>query len=328
MQNSARPQILIVRLSSLGDIIHTYPMLYDIKSNFPLATVDWLVDQSFVSLVELNPLVNNVITIPLRCWKKEKLKLLANFRQWRKLNTQKNYDYIIDSQGLVKSALIAKSFNGMIYGLGKNSIREKIASLFYYKKFETGKQLLAITKNRILASMIFGYKINKDIAEFGLNQINYPAPQLNIAKKYVIFFHATSKDSKKYPAKQWAELAQYLIKHHNLCVILPYGSEKEKGEALEIQAQINSTDAIVPPQVLNYTQLSGLISNAVFIFGVDTGLIHLANALNKKLIAIYVDTNPKKTGIFASNIAKNIGNINQPPSVATIINLYQNIMKI
>jgi heptosyltransferase-1 len=317
-------KILIVRLSSLGDIIHTYPMIYDIKKNLPDASIDWLVDENFVDLVKLNPLVDNIVSIPLRKWKKDKLSLFSNFRQWRKQT--KTYDYIIDSQGLIKSAFLAKCFNGHIYGLGRNSIREKLACFLYNKRFETGKQLLAITKNRVLASMIFGYNIDTANLDFGLS--NLITLDNEIAKHYVILFHATSKESKKYPKEYWAKLAVYLINNHNLSVILPFGSEQEKIEALEIKALINSENVHVPDNVFDYAKLTVLISNAEFIFGVDTGLMHLANALNKKLIAIYVDTNPEMTGIFESDIAKNIGSKNVIPVVNEITQLFESIMKV
>ena len=196
----------------------------------------------------------------------------------------------------------------------------------YNKRFETGKQLLAITKNRVLASMIFGYNIDAANLNFGLsNLITYDN---EIAKNYVIFFHATSKESKKYPKEYWAKLAIYLINNYNLSVILPFGSEQEKTETLEIKTLINSENVHIPDNVFDYTKLRVLISNAEFIFGVDTGLIHLANALNKKLIAIYVDTNPEMTGIFESDIAKNIGSKNVIPVVNEITKLFESIMKV
>src|SRR5947208_3610537 len=112
--------ILIVRLSSLGDIIHTYPMLYDIKTNIPNCNVDWLVDDEFVELVKLHPLVNNVVSIPLRKWAKNKFTLLKNFITWKKklkLEYKNNhYDYILDSQGLLKSAILTRYFNGKTIG--------------------------------------------------------------------------------------------------------------------------------------------------------------------------------------------------------------------
>lgn len=335
--------ILIVRLSSLGDIIHTYPMLFDIKTNLNNCSIDWLIDSDFTNLVELNPLIDNVISIPLRSWLKNKTTLLIKFFRWRKLQKQqlgnKYYDYIIDSQGLLKSAILTTCFNGTVVGLGRNSIKEKLATLFYQRKYEVGKQHLAITKNRLLASNIFNYKINVNEVNFGLlatpniivKKIINSLRRSNLStNKYVIFFHATSKDSKKYPLDKWASLANYLINLRNFDVILPFGNEKERSESVQLQQMI-TTDidhVIIPQNRLNYSELTPLILNAEFIFGVDTGLVHLANALNKKLIAIYLDTDPSKTGIYTSNRAKNIGGIGQIPNIQKIISLFDNIMKV
>ena len=320
------PKILIVRLSSLGDIVHTYPMLYDIKHNLSGVTVDWLVDENFVNLLQLNPLVDNVISIPLRKWKKNKLSLFSNFLKWRK--QLPSYDYIIDSQGLLKSALLAKCFKGTIYGFGTSSIREKVACLFYNKKYETGKNLLAITKSRILASKIFDYPIDKNNVNFGFEYSQLGHTNLQLTKPYVVFFHSTSKDSKKYPKQLWAEIATYLIENHNLSIVLPFGSIQEECDSREIKRLIDSDKVYVPDNVLDYLVLAELIKDSTFIFGVDTGLIHLANALNKKLIAIYTDTNPELTGIFESKIARNIGNINLVPSVNDITTLFESILRI
>ncbi len=240
MQANSTPKILIIRLSSLGDIVHTYPMLYDIKSHFAECQVDWLVDESFADLVKLNHQIDNVIPIPLRRWKKNKLGFLFNLKIWKNEIKHLEYDYIIDSQGLVKSALLAKCFSGKIYGLGKNSIREKLASYLYHEKIETGKNLLAVTKNRLLAAKIFDYEIDLNSINFGLNKSDYPALQIIQGKKYIIFFHATSRDSKKYPVQYWVDLANFIIKKYDVMIILPYGSLKEKGESENIQNLIGS----------------------------------------------------------------------------------------
>lgn len=328
MQANSIPKILIIRLSSLGDIVHTYPMLYDIKKHLGECQVDWLVDESFIDLVKLNHQVDNVIAIPLRRWKKNKLGFLSNLKTWKNNIKHLEYDYIIDSQGLVKSALLAKCFTGKVYGLGKNSIREKLASYLYNEKIETGKKLLALTKNRVLASKVFGYQIDQNIVNFGLDKSDYPELKVTQDKKYIIFFHATSKESKKYPVQYWVDLANFIIKKYDFTIILPYGSAKEKSESINIQELIASPNVIVPEVRFSYAELSGLISHAEFVFGVDTGLIHLANALNKKLIAIYIDTDPAKTGIFESNIAKNLGNIDISPACNQLIDLFENILEV
>lgn len=329
--------ILIIRLSSLGDIVHTFPMIYDIKKNYPEAQIDWLVDSSFQDLIKINPNINEIITIPLRAWSKDKLALIRNIIPWKRAIQirfgQKHYDYIIDAQGLLKSATLTKCFNGEVYGLGKHSIREKLATLFYKHKIETGKEHLAIQKNRLLAAKIFNYTIDQTYVNFGLNkndQTNCHS-QLNPGSTInkVVFFHATSKDSKKYPIANWVELAEYLITQHNLQIILPFGSDKEREESQQIKATLSQYPDMVtvPEKRMSYFELVELIKAAYFIFGVDTGLVHLANAFNKKLIAIYTDTNPEKTGVFATPRAKNIGNIDKIPRVEEATNLFTTLIK-
>jgi heptosyltransferase I len=316
--------ILIIRLSSLGDIIHTFPMIHDIKVNFPEAQIDWLVDSSFEELVIMNPNINQAITIPLREWSKNKFTMIYKILSWGNKYRTHSYDYIIDAQGLIKSAVLNKFFKGDTYGFDKTSIREKLASIFYKHKIVTGKNHLAIQKNRVLAANIFKYNIIASEVKFGL--IN--SPKTNNSEPYAIFFHATSKNSKKYPTKQWIELAKYLITIKQFKILLPFGNKTEQQESEEIKSLLSeySNFIEIPQKRLNYFEISKLIINADFIFGVDTGLVHLSNAFDKKLIAIYTDTNPEKTGVFETNIAKNIGGIAKIPETAEVINLFENIL--
>lgn len=315
-------KILIIKLSSLGDIVHTFPMVYDIKKHVKNCQIDWLVDESFADLVKLDNNVDNVISIPLRKWKKNKLFAIIEVFKWKKQLSNTYYNYIVDAQGLIKSAIFTKFFTGKVYGYDKNSVKEKFASLFYKNVCAVDKECLAITKNRILAAKVFNYKIDNNKLNFGINSI-----VKNINKNpYIIFFHATSKNSKKFGINNWVTLADYLIKQHNLNVILPFGSDNEYEESLQIKTQTDSNNIKLCDKVLNYNELVNLIFGAKFVFGVDTGLVHLTNALNKPVIAIYTDTNPQKTGIFESKIAKNIGYDGNPPLVSDVIDLFEKII--
>ena len=319
-------KILIIRLSSLGDIVHTYPMVYDIKKNVPDCQIDWLVDEAFVDIVSLCPGINEAITVPLRKWKKNKLQALFNFLLWKKSIKNKNYDFIIDSQGLGKSAILTKVFNGNTYGFDTNSVREKLATKFYTNKYEIDENNLAITKYRLLGKKIFNYKIDIKEVNFGLIE-DKSKKNVIVLDKYVIFFHATSKPNKEYGVNNWATLADYLIKVYKLKVMLPFGNDGEKNQALQIKKIVDSDKVEVFDNVLDYFTLANLINKSEFVFGVDTGLIHLANAMNKPLIAIFVDSDPHKTGIFESNIAKNIGDSKKPPLITDVIDLFEKIKK-
>ena len=317
-------KILIIRLSSIGDIIHTYPMIKDIKNNIN-CSIDWIIDEDFVELLKYNNNVDNIISIPLRKWKKNKFKFIFRLLKWKKKLKDIEYDYIIDSQGLLKSAILTKFFNGVSYGYDFYSIREKIASIFYNKKINVSKLLLATSKNRVLSQKVFNYHIDKNKIDFGMQKY-YSNRLLNY--NYIIFFHATSNVKKEYSFINWINIAKYVLSNTNLKIVLPYGSMIEKQKSLAIKNYINSDNIIVPDSIFNFKELHSLIYNAEFILGVDTGLIHLSNALNKKLIAIYTYTNPNKTGIVESNIAINIGGINVLPNYNEIISIFNKIIKI
>jgi heptosyltransferase I len=320
-------KILIIRLSSLGDIVHTFPMVDDIKKNVANCQIDWLVDEAFADIVKLCPNVNKVITVPLRKWKRNKLQAFFNFLSWKNSIKNKDYDFIIDSQGLGKSAILTKVFNGETYGFGAYSVREKVATSFYKNKYEVDANNLAITKYRLLGKNIFNYDVEIKNVNFGL-VVNKAQNNVLSLDPYVIFFHSTSKSAKRYSNNNWATLADYLIKMYNLKVVIPFGNEEEKLQALQIKKIVDSDKVEVFDKVLDYFTLADLIDKSEFIFGVDTGLIHLANAKGKKLIAIFVDTSPQKTGIFESNIAKNMGDIKSPPLISDVIDLFEKMKKI
>lgn len=320
--------ILIIRLSSLGDILHTYPMIYDIKSNVEKCQIDWLVDESFAEILQINNNVDKIITVPLRKWKKSKNKVLVikEIYNWYKKNaTQKKYDYIVDSQGLIKSSLLSIFFKGKVYGFDKTCVREKLATIFYNYKYKIPNQYISHTKNRLLAQSIFNYPINLNQINFGINYISHDLDISHLKKPYVIFFHATSRTEKEYPIPYWVELANYLIKNYNLGIVLPFGSSREYENSKLISHQINSTNVFIPDKVYSYLKISSLIANSYFIFGVDTGLVHLANTLNKKIIAIYTDTNPQNTGIIESQNAKNLGAKGVIPTIQEVIDVFEDI---
>ncbi|MFN8770376.1 MAG: lipopolysaccharide heptosyltransferase I [Neisseriaceae bacterium] len=320
-------KILIIRLSSIGDIIHTFPMVYDIKNNIKDVCIDWVVDESFKDLLKYNKNVNNVITVPFRKWKKNKIKLIYNFRNWYKQLENKEYDFIIDSQGLIKSAILTRYFNGNVYGYDCSSAREKLASFLYKNKIKISKNVLATTKNRLLCQKIFNYNINLQHIDFGIEEYFKEENIKIVDYEYVIFFHAASKDEKKYPIENWINVANHILQNSKLKIILPYGNKKEKQESFEIKNKINSDRVIVPEKIYSFSEIYFLIYGASFIIGVDTGLIHLSNALNKKTIALYTNTDSKKTGIIETDISKNLGGIQLIPDYKEINLLFDKIMK-
>ena len=183
MKNSPAPiKILLIKMSSMGDIFHTFPAITDLKTHYPEIEIDWLVEDSFKEIVAWHPAVNRVVPIHLRRWMKERnKKSWQEFKAWRNTLCEQEYDLVIDAQGLFKSAVIAKMVSAkVIHGFDKNSAREAIASYLYHKKYYVNKNQHAVTRTRQLLSQVLNYTPATTL-NFGINQ-NFSHVQKNSQK--------------------------------------------------------------------------------------------------------------------------------------------------
>ena len=337
-------KLLIIKTSSLGDVIHCLPVIHDIRAHFPNAQIDWVVEEAFADIPRMHTGVNRVYTVAMRRWRKElfSLKTWQDIAEFKKIIKQNQYDAIIDCQGLLKSALICKqtltTIKGEKHGYDKNSIREPIASQFYEKKYAISYNQHAVTRNRTLCAMSLNYALPTNAPDYGIakpaiSTLNsLPASRMDIGlqactemilssgiklNNFIIALHGTSRDSKLWPIENWMSLGRELAKQ-NINLALPWANESELARAKEIASQLQN--AIVLPK-LSIAQIARVISQAQAAIGVDTGLCHLAAALNISTIAIYTDTNPALTGVMAGNIAPaiNLGGIAQTPSVDEVL---------
>lgn len=321
------PQILLVKTSSMGDVIHNLPVIADILAHYPTASFDWLVEESFAEIPSLHPQVRNIIPVAVRRWRKS----LFSRSTWQEIRALKKrlehtqYDLIIDTQGLLKSAVLAKFAQGAIHGMDSDSAREPLASLFYSHKHAVARSLHAVHRNRILAALALNYPIPQSLPDYGLSNFHSAENKLELPRDYAVFLHGTSRDSKLWPVSHWIALAEKL-KSFNLQVLLPWSNPAEEKRAQEIAAQ--SDNVTVLPK-LKLTPLAGILANSRLNIGVDTGLMHLSTALNKPSIAIYTDTNPEFTGVLPGieNLAINIGGKAQIPEVEEVFKLASGFMQ-
>lgn len=307
------PKILLVKTSSMGDVIHNLPMVSDIRRHFPDAQIHWVVEETYQAIPAMHPGVSKIITVALRRWRKtlwkaQTWKELANF--FKRLRSE-HYDFILDSQGLIKSALIARLAKGRRRcGLGRGSARE-FMPLFYDQAFDIPRTLHAVQRTRSLAAQVLGYAPDNK-ADYGIH-----AKPANFSwlprRDYAVLLHATSDRQKLWPEAQWVELGARLNQSALTCV-LPWGSTDERARS-ELLAQ-RMQHAVVPPQ-LGLNDAASLLAGAKAVIGVDTGLTHLAAALNVPVVGIYCASRPEKTGIHSES-ALNLGGINQPPTVVSI----------
>ena len=314
-------QILLVKTSSMGDVIHNLPVVADILAHYPQAKFDWMVEEGFAEIPRLHPEVRNIIPVAIRRWRKS----IFSRNTWREISDLKtrlkhtHYDAIIDTQGLLKSAIMANFAQGEIHGMDYDSAREPLASLFYSHKYPVARNQHAVQRNRALAAQALKYPIPQSFPDYGLGNLTSQQNNLELSHHYVVFLHGTSRDSKLWPASHWIALAEK-FKQFNLQVLLPWSNPSEEIRAKDIAAQ--SSNVQVLPK-LKLTALASILANSKLNIGVDTGLMHLSTALNKPSIAIYTDTNPEFTGVLPSieNMAINIGGKAQIPSADDVFRL-------
>ncbi len=312
--------ILFIKTSSLGDVIHQMPAVMDARRWHPNAHFHWIVEEAFAPLVRLHPAVNEVIAVATRRWRKAPLSPatwgeVARFvRQLRK----HEFEHIIDSQGLLlKSALIARIARGRRHGYDARSIREPAASPLYDVRHRVDSSLHAVARNRTLTGLALGYA-PEGAAEFGL-------PRETLASrpgKYAVFLHATARSHKEWPEASWIALARAL-QGRNVSLVLPWGTEAERFRGERIAAA--AAGAVVPKrQPLD--MVAPLIAGASFVIGVDTGLLHLAAALGVPLIGIFVASDPGRTGPVGRGPIAIVGGSATMPTVAEVVSAVDRVM--
>jgi heptosyltransferase I len=302
----------------MGDVIHNLPVVTDLARAFPGIEIDWVTEAPYAELVALHPNVNHVFSIHLRALKKQwwRASLWAQFREERRKLAAQKYDCVIDTQGLVKSALVARGARQPISGFSPSVAREPMAARFYDRTFEIEREQHALERNRQLVAAAMGYKIST-AADYGLNT-QMPRPVWLSGQRYAVLLHATSRADKQWPIAHWVALAKKL-NERGLMVVVPWGSEAERKVSEQISSSVAS--ALVPP-AMNLAVAAKLLANAAAIVGVDTGLAHLAVAFNRPTVGIYVSTQPALTGLHGGGSAINLsgGSTSQPtnPSIDAV----------
>lgn len=318
-------RILIVKTSSLGDVIHCLPVVSDIRRQRPDAHIDWVVEESFADIPRLHPGVDQVIPLAIRRWRKS----LFSAQTWGEISAfrgrlkQHAYDLVLDCQGLLKSAIVSRqaiiTASGHYAGHNNISAREPLAARFYDQSYAIPTSAHAVERNRWLAAAALNYSLNKLPCDYGLAPTPLQADWLPQPTAYAVFLTATSRDDKLWASENWVALGQQLLAQ-GIAVVLPTGNAAERERATRIAAQIAA--AIVAPP-LGIAELAGVIAGAAFVVGVDTGLTHLAAALARPTVAIFTATDPALTGVYAgedqASSSINLGQRNAPPSVADVL---------
>lgn len=282
----------------MGDVIHTLPALTDASKAIEDLRFDWVVEESFAEIPRWHTRVDKVIPVALRRWRKQPLLAIQNgevqrfFHQLR----EQPYDYVIDAQGLLKSALLTRLSKGKRCGLDFNSARESLAALFYQQRSKVAKAQHAVTRTRQLFSQTLNYPLPTDIPHYGIDTQRLTShPSLtNLAEKTLLFIHGTSRDNKCWPEAYWIELGN-LAHQAGYTVQIVWGSEEEKQRSERIAAACPS--AKVAPK-LKLAEVAALLSQTKAAVAVDTGLGHLAAALGTPTVSLYGPTDPELIGTY------------------------------
>ncbi len=308
------PRILLIKTSSLGDVVHNLPVVADIAAARPDVSIDWVVEEGFAAIPRLHPRVSQVLPVAVRRWRRA-LWCPAVWREMRAFVTTLracDYDAVIDSQGLLKSAWIARAARGMRHGLDRESSREPLG-LFYDHTHHVPWGQHAVERNRQLVAQALGYTPSAP-AQYGITAATQSFSWLN-SDAYAVLLHATSAERKLWPEERWIGLGQALAAQ-GMVSVLPWGTAAERERSARLMQHI--PQAVVPER-LELSALAALLAEARVVIGTDTGLTHLAGALGAPTIGIYCATDPAATGLHACMRGVNLGGIAALPSVAQVI---------
>lgn len=291
-------KVLIIKTTSLGDVIHTLPALTDAGKTIPGIRFDWVVEQPFAEIPAWHPLVDKVIPVAVRRWRKQPLQAIksAEWQQFYASLRSTQYDLVIDAQGLVKSALLARLAPGKRAGLNFRSAWEPVASLLYNEVYAVNPEQHAVARVRQLFAAALGYAAPMTVPDYGLDSGRLPQPSQEY-QNYMVFLHGTTWATKHWPEGYWRQLAQR-VTEAGYQLLLPWGSDSEQQRAERIAANL-ANGKVLPKMAL--LEIAGILSQAVAVIAVDTGLGHLAAALNVPTINLYGPTNPVLTGTAGAN---------------------------
>ncbi|AJZ87584.1 ADP-heptose--LPS heptosyltransferase [Klebsiella michiganensis] len=292
-------RVLLVKTSSMGDVLHSLPALTDAMHAIPGIKFDWVVEEGFAQIPGWHPAVDTVFPVAIRRWRKS--WFASKTRSERKAFYQalkaREYDCIIDAQGLVKSAaLVTRKAHGIKHGMDWNSAREPLASLFYNVRHSVAKQQHAVERVRELFAQSLGYtKSDRQgdyaIAPHFLNYLNADNGQ------YAVFLHATTRDDKHWPETHWRELIG-LLDGSGVRIKLPWGAPHEEARAKRLAEGFDFVD-VLPKMTLE--EVAKVLAGAKYVVSVDTGLSHLTAALDRPNVTLYGPTDPGLIGGYGKN---------------------------
>ncbi|WP_140918983.1 lipopolysaccharide heptosyltransferase RfaC [Limnobaculum xujianqingii] len=292
-------RVLIVKTSSMGDVLHTLPALTDAQNAIPNIQFDWVVEEGFAQIPDWHSAIDQVIPVAIRRWRKswfsadtrkERTTFIAQLQQ-------RHYDAVIDAQGLIKSAfLITRKARGTKHGQDSHSAREPLASWFYDVKHSIPKNQHAVERTRQLFAQSLGYPMPDRKGDYGIARRFLATPPAD-ANSYLVFLHATTRDDKHWPEQHWRELIA-LTTDSGFKIKLPWGAPHEHERAKRLAKGFQHVEVL--PK-LSLEEIANVLAGARAVVSVDTGLSHLTAALDRPNITLYGPTDPGLIGGYGKN---------------------------
>lgn len=276
--------VLLIKLSSLGDIVHTLPAVEDATRQG--VTFDWVVEESFADLPALHRGVREVIPSALRRWRRSVPSSLGEVFSFRRTLRKENYEIAIDAQGLIKSAVVGRWARSSVYaGFNWSSASEAMASLFYSNYKDVDNTAHAVDRLRSLFAQVLGYEVPEGEPDFGLEARDKPG-------NHCVLIHGTTWATKLWPEEFWVRIARRAV-DFGMTPVLPWYSQVERLRAERIASQVDGSEAVGS---LRLASVVGFLARARAILGVDTGLSHLAAALGRPTVVVFGPTDSRLTG--------------------------------
>ena len=331
-------RVLVVKMSSMGDIVHAQPVVADLLAHVPGATVDWVAETPFASIPAMNPGVSSVIPIAWRKWRRtlREPATRAAMRAFRERLRAVRYDWIVDCQGLLKSAAVARLARGEHRaGPSWSSAREPLASLAYDRRAEVPRSLHVVARNRAIAAAAFGYRIDSP-ARFGLEVPRFEPPWLDRARPLAVLIPGASRPEKLWPEARWIEVGR-LLAARGLRLAWLWGSPAERERVARLAAAcggvLDAADApaapggagsasagetsVLPP-FLSVADAAGLLAAARVVVGLDTGFTHLAGALGRPTVGIFCDFDATQCAVSGDGPCESFGGVGRTPPTADV----------
>ncbi|WP_062746893.1 lipopolysaccharide heptosyltransferase RfaC [Erwinia persicina] len=292
-------RVLIIKTSSMGDVLHALPALTDAMHAIPEIRFDWVVEEGFAQIPSWHPAVDRVLPVAIRRWRKHWFGSQVREERvvFKRALQSREYDAVIDAQGLMKSAaLVTRLAKGEKHGQDSRSAREPFASWWYDKRHEVSKQQHAVQRTRELFAKSLGYELPATTGDYAIAQHFTQALPAD-ADRYLVFLHATTRDNKHWPEDHWRELIG-LMQPSGLKIKLPWGAEHEHQRAVRLADGFDFVEVL--PR-LTLEQVARTLAGARAVVSVDTGLSHLTAALDRPNITLYGPTDPGLIGGYGKN---------------------------